>query len=84
MMLNPTRRRHLVSRWREVDATDKLTNKQEGIEIFTAFFERVQKSNFLCGRTVGKNGRVWKANFDWLILPTNFLKVVEGHYDNER
>ena len=84
MMLNPTRRKHLVSRWREVDATDKLTSKQEGVEIFTAFFERVQKSNFLSGRTQGKNGRVWKANFDWLILPTNFLKVVEGHYDNER
>jgi hypothetical protein len=84
MMLNATRRKHLVSRWREVDATDKLSNKQEGLEIFAAFFERVHKSNFLSGRTNKKNGRVWKANLDWLILPTNFLKVVEGHYDNER
>jgi uncharacterized protein YdaU (DUF1376 family) len=84
MMLNNTRRKHLVSRWREVDSKDKLTNKQDGLEIFGAFFERVQKSNFLCGRAQSKNGRVWKANFDWLILPTNFLKVVEGHYDNGR
>ena len=84
MMLNGNRRKHLVSRWREVYATDKFVDKAEGIEIFKAFFERVNNSDFLCGRTQNKNGRVWKASLDWLILPTNFLKVVEGHYDNGR
>lgn len=84
MMLNGNRRKHLVSRWREVYATDKFADKYEGIEIFKSFFERVNKSDFLCGRTQNKNGRVWKASLDWLILPTNFLKVVEGHYDNGR
>jgi len=84
MMLNGNRRKHLVSRWREVYATDKFADKSEGIEIFKSFFERVNKSDFLCGRIQNKNGRVWKASLDWLILPTNFLKVVEGHYDNGR
>jgi hypothetical protein len=84
MMLNGNRRKHLVSRWREVYATDKFADKSEGIEIFKSFFERVNNSDFLCGRTQNKNGRVWKASLDWLILPTNFLKVVEGHYDNGR
>jgi uncharacterized protein YdaU (DUF1376 family) len=84
IMLNDTRRKHLVSRWRDVDAEDNLSSKEEGIEIFRDIFRQVQKSDFLCGRTQNRNGRVWKASFDWIMLPTNFLKVVEGQYDNGR
>ena len=84
LMLNAARRKHLVSRWRDVDAADKLADKAEGIAIFAHVFSQVQRSDFLCGRAQNKNGRLWKASFDWLFLPTNFLKVCEGHYDNER
>ena len=84
MMLNTTRKKHLVSRWRDVDAEDNLKTKDEGLMIFRQIFQRVQKSDFLSGRTMNRNGRVWKASFDWLILPTNFLKVCEGQYDNGR
>ena len=84
MMLNDTRKRHLVSRWREVVATDNITDAREGVEIFRQFFQRVSQSDFLCGRTQSRGGRAWKATFDWLVLPTNFLKVCEGHYDNGR
>ena len=84
MMLNDTRRRHLVSRWREVAEADDLKTKLEGLDIFRDFFGRVTKSDFLCGRTQNRGGRIWKASFDWLILPTNFLKVCEGQYDNGR
>jgi uncharacterized protein YdaU (DUF1376 family) len=84
MMLNETRKRHIASRWREVMVTDNLTRANDGLEIFGQFFERVEASNFLAGRTQNRNGRPWKATFDWLIQPTNFLKVCEGHYDNGR
>jgi len=84
LMLNDTRRRHLVSRWRDVDAEDDLKSKDEGIQIFRQIFQQVHKSDFLSGRTQNRNGRVWKASFDWLMMPTNFLKVVEGQYDNGR
>ena len=84
MMLNATRKKHLVSRWRDVDAEDNLKSKEEGIDIFRQIFKQVQKSDFLCGRTQNRGNRVWKANFDWLMMPTNFLKVVEGQYDNGR
>ena len=83
-MLNTTRKKHLVSRWRDVDAEDNLKTKDEGLMIFRQIFQRVQKSDFLSVRTMNRNGRVWKASFDWLILPTNFLKVCEGQYDNGR
>lgn len=42
-------------------------------------FEKASKSAFLTG--VNDNG--WKATFDWLVLPSNFLKVLEGNYDNK-
>ena len=79
MMLNDKRKKHLVSRWREVDAEDHLETAEDGLKIFQDIFSKVHKSDFLCGRTAG---RQWKSNFDWLIQPTNFLKVVEGQYDN--
>jgi len=84
LMLSATRKKHLVSRWRDVDAEDNLKTKEEGLDIFRQIFQRVHKSDFLSGRTQNRNGRAWKASFDWLILPTNFLKVCEGQYDNER
>ena len=30
----------------------------------------------------GKNEKGWKATLDWLIKPNNFIKVLEGKYDN--
>lgn len=31
----------------------------------------------------GDNNRGWKADFDWLINPNNFIKVLEGNYSNQ-
>lgn len=45
-----------------------------------AFFRKVAASDFLCGR----NDRNWTANFDWLMKPSNAVKVLEGNYDNRR
>lgn len=48
-----------------------------------AVFEVITKaslSNFLNG----KNQRGFVASFDWIFKPTNFPKVLEGNYDNEK
>ena len=48
-----------------------------------AFAEAVKKaaaSDFLNG----KNDRGWVADFDWIIKPNNFIKVLEGNYDNRQ
>lgn len=31
----------------------------------------------------GKNNRNWIASFDWLFMPSNFQKVLEGNYDKQ-
>lgn len=44
---------------------------------FEEYFRRVEKSDFLTGRTGGS----FKANFDWLLKPANINKVLSGNYD---
>ena len=79
-VLNGARRSHMKARWREVCATDKLAS-DTGLDFFRWYFARVAQSPFLSGRgRPNRDGRVWKAVFDWLLLPTNFAKVVEGRY----
>ncbi len=46
------------------------------IEIFKTLFEKVQASPFL----VGNNQKGWQADFDWLMKPNNFVKVMEDKY----
>lgn len=45
-------------------------------EIFGAF-DKTENSDFLSGRT-GK----FTASFDWVMTNSNFVKVIEGNYDN--
>ena len=66
-----TKRRKLVeSRWGE----------NPNIDIWKKLFEKAEESDFLAGRT--KN--TWKASFDWLINADNFIKTLEGNYDNSK
>lgn len=55
-------------------------NTEEMIAKTQALFERIEASDFLTGRS-GK----WKATFDWLFdSRNNWIKVLEGNYDNKR
>lgn len=73
-LLNKTRQQHLQSRWREHSAHRDLGFWRE-------FFESVKSSDFLMGKVQGRNGgKPFRATFDWLICPSNFVKVVEGNY----
>lgn len=50
------------------------------LDRFRKVFEKAAASDFLCGRTASGNG--WRATFDWLISENNWLRVLEGSYDN--
>lgn len=41
--------------------------------------DMVSDSRFLNG----DNKANWKANFDWILNPNNFVKVLEGNYENK-
>lgn len=57
----------------------KARLEQYGYDGFVEAVEKIKQSDFLQGK---HGGRPWDIKFDWLILPNNFPKVLEGNYDN--
>ena len=47
---------------------------------FKEVFESVEKSDFLTCRKGDWGG----CSFDWIMNPSNFVKIIEGNYDNDR
>ena len=71
--LTKTRRSYIQQRWREND----LPN----LEVWGKYFDYVGQSDFLCGRTQGKDGRPpFMADLEWITKPANYVKIFEGKY----
>lgn len=47
-----------------------------GKESVVKVFDLVLNSPFL----LGENNRNWRADFDWIFKPSNFVKILEGNY----
>ncbi len=61
----------LQTRWRE-------NADHQSLDFWKTFFEYVNQSDFLTGRS----GAWSNCNFEWLITQGNFVKVIEGNYEN--
>lgn len=55
------------------------TTEEDGIEWFSRFFAYVSGSDHLMGR----NGE-WSCNLIWLVNKSNFEKVIQGSYENQK
>ncbi len=53
--------------------------REYGIDNILKAIGSIKDSDFLRGRN--KHG--WVITFDWFVLPSNFLKVLEGNYENQ-
>lgn len=80
MVLSPKRQGLIRQRWREV-WSDLKFDRAGMLGWFREFFENVQRSDFLTGRA--KSDRIWTADLEWLMLPSNFVKVAEGRYQGK-
>lgn len=73
----------LLTRKRLVPVEARLKEMKQTPETYMAYlkqvFESVEASDFLTNRR-GENRNGWKANFDWIFLPRNFAKIIEGNY----
>lgn len=54
--------------------------EENSVEEVLEAIENVKNSPFLQGKTDKGD---WKITFDWLVLPNNFTKVLEGQYEGE-
>jgi uncharacterized protein YdaU (DUF1376 family) len=80
---NDARQAMLRSRWREVAAEmaeEKEVTEQEVLVWWEDFFQHIAHSKFLTGKVSGKDGRAFAADLEWIVRPTNFVKIVEGKY----
>lgn len=81
-VLNDGRKRTIAARWREVlqdpDIAKSPTPREAALEFFDWFFDHASKSKFLTGRA-----KDWRADIDFLMTPSKFVKVIEGHYHKE-
>lgn len=82
------RRALLRSRWREKakpnGSSQGYMTVDQGLEFWRRFFRWVSQSRFLTGKADPKPGRqVFVATLEWLIKPSNFVKVIEGQYHGD-
>ena len=77
--LSETRKKTMRARWNDEIKRLGITNQAEGMKHFTEFFKKVKESDFLTGKKTE-----WRADFDWLLKASNFLKTLEGKYDNTK
>lgn len=78
MVLNESRKARLAKLWKQILASETNQTVERGLEYFEGYFNFVEQSDFLTGRV--KNGKDWSANFDWIINPEKFPKIIEGTY----
>ena len=65
------------------DARKKVVTarlKEYSEDDILSVFRIAQQSDFLTGR----NDKGWQADFDWLMKPSNIVKVLEGNYNNRK
>ncbi len=67
--IDGARGRAVAARWRTYQSLDT----------FKELFQIAESSSFL----KGQNDRNWHADFDWMMKPTNFTKILEHKYDNK-
>lgn len=53
--------------------------REHGLEKVLEAINKASKSTFLAGQ----NNRGWTADFEWIMRPGNFVKVLEGKYDTK-
>jgi hypothetical protein len=74
VMLTKDRIAKINARWNESDV-------HQDLGFWAEYFAQVRSSKFLMGEVAAAGGSPFRCNFDWLIAPSNFVKVVEGNYN---
>ncbi len=69
---NSQRQKYLRTRWNE-------DLERQDIEWWKAFFIYIASSDFLTGKTSD-----FTANLEWIVKPANFIKILEGNYNNKK
>lgn len=80
-----TRQGYLRSRWKQMAKANGVTpgyaSEEAGLAWWRKFFGYCAQSDFLTGKTEGRQGKPpFVADLEWIVRPTNFAKIIEGKY----
>ena len=78
-VMTDARKKNLKARWNSKNS--KGEHSRRSVDWWRRFFELVAASDFLTGRVSNKSGN-WKANFDFCVTESSFVKICEGSYSN--
>jgi hypothetical protein len=79
LTMNASRKQALKARWREMIGSVgpggeiRYEDRESGINWWRRFFKKVMYNP----HWMGANDRGWRADFDWIIKPNNFTKILE-------
>lgn len=73
---NNGRKAKLRARWKE-------DPKRQSLEWWGKFFAYIDQSDFLAGRVASAGRQPFELDLEWIVSPTNFVKIVEGKYHRE-
>ncbi|WP_347911361.1 helix-turn-helix domain-containing protein [Pseudomonas grandcourensis] len=73
VMLTKDRITKITARWNE-------NSVHQDLQFWAEYFALVRSSKFLMGEVASAGSNPFRCNFDWLIAPSNFVKVIEGNY----
>jgi hypothetical protein len=72
---NEQRQKYLRSRWRE-------DPERQDVAWWKGFFTYIRKCPVLVGAVETKGAHQgWQADLEWIVRPSNFLKIIEGKYE---
>ncbi|MCX8016290.1 MAG: hypothetical protein N2690_00100 [Rhodocyclaceae bacterium] len=77
--MTPQRQQLVQARLRDLTTQPWSGQHPDERKALQAYFARVAQSDFLCGRSEAG----FRADLEWLMRPSNCLKVIEGRYDNK-
>ena len=73
---NDARQAKLRARWKE-------DPKRQNLEWWAKFFGFIAESDFLTGKTASAGRPPFELDLEWIVSPTNFVKIIEGKYHRE-
>ena len=73
---NDARKAKLRARWKE-------DLKRQSLDWWGKFFGYIAESDFLTGKTASTNRPPFELDLEWIVSPTNFVRIVEGKYHRE-
>ena len=78
------RERNMQARWRERWESGKYTTQEEGLAYWRRLFVYIHGCPWLMGEVADRDGKAFRADLGWIILPRNFKKIIEGRYDQRQ